>query len=67
MSATVDYGLATSTANTTAPLTRADSAVADYSRDGAAQLAVMRTDANRDDMNFAGHRPTEVTPLAEAA
>lgn len=45
----------------------ADGAVADYSRDLAGQLAVVRSNAERDDPDLAGHRATELTTVAEAA
>lgn len=40
--------------------TRADAAVADHSRSCDGQSFVMRSDADRDDVDLAGHRPTEL-------
>ena len=42
----------------------ADSAVADYSRGVAAQLAVVNPNTHRDDLDLAGHRATELTTRA---
>jgi hypothetical protein len=46
--------------NLAPPPARADSAVADYSRHVAGELAVVRTDADRDELDLAGHRVTEL-------
>jgi hypothetical protein len=51
------------TASSAATFTaRADGAVTDYARSLDGESFVVRTDANRDDPDLAGHRPTEVTP-----
>jgi hypothetical protein len=39
---------------------RADAAVADHSRSLDGQSVVVRSDANRDDADMTGHRPTEL-------
>ena len=46
------------------PSTGADSAVADHSRSADGESFVVPTDAHRDDLNAAGHRPTEFDRLA---
>lgn len=53
--------------NLPAPPARADCAMADYSRHVAGELAVVRTDADRDELDLAGHRVTEVTVHEAAA
>jgi hypothetical protein len=67
VSATVDLGLATSSTSSTAPPAPADCAVADYSAHVAGELAVVRADRDRDDVDLAGHRVTELTPAERAA
>lgn len=47
--------------------TRADSAVADYSRHLNGELAVMSPHANRDDPDLAGHRATDLDMRAACA
>ena len=54
-------------ANRAAKVIGADGAVADYSRGVAAQLAVVDPHAQRDDLDLAGHRVTELTPELRAA
>lgn len=49
------------------PAARADGAMADYSRDVAGELAVVRADAHRDELDLVGHRVTELTPAERAA
>ena len=61
MSSTVAVRLLTSSANGPAPAARADCAVADYSANVAGELAVMRPDRDRDDVDLTGHRATELT------
>ena len=46
---------------------RADGAVADYPYRLSPQLAIPRTDANRDDLDVAGHRPADHTTELDAA
>lgn len=61
MIAPIAFSLNASATSATAPAARADSAVADYSRHVAGELAVVRADANRDDPDLVGHRPIEIT------
>jgi hypothetical protein len=49
------------------PAARADGAVADYSRHVTGELALVPADANRDDPDLVGHRPTELTLEERAA
>jgi len=66
MSGSVTSGGVSTWSTTATPPTRADCAVADYSRNVTGELAVVDAQAERDDVDFAGHRVTELT-VAQAA
>jgi hypothetical protein len=54
-------------ANRAAKVIGADGAVADHSRGVGGEAVVVPVDAHRDDLDSAGHRPTELTPARRAA
>jgi hypothetical protein len=60
VTASVVTGAHAAFATWASPTARADGAVADYSRDVAGELGVIRSDAERDELDLAGHRVTEL-------